>query len=82
MLLHNLKKLDDDLRAWPDHALPLPSFLGVVDGFERVIEDRGLDHGRGSESRGSRRNVIESAEILRFSSRQAAHLRYLQSSSG
>ena len=47
MLLHHLQELDDDLRAWADHALTLASLLGVVDGLERIVEDRRLDHAGG-----------------------------------
>ena len=44
MLLHNLQELDNHLRARTDEDLALASLLGVVDGFERIVEDRRLDH--------------------------------------
>ena len=37
MLLHHAQELNDDLRAGPDENLSLPSFLGVVDGVERIV---------------------------------------------
>jgi hypothetical protein len=39
MLLHDAQELDDHFRARSDHHLTLPSFLSVVDAFQRVIED-------------------------------------------
>ena len=44
MFLHDTQKLDDDFRAWADEDLSLASFLGIVDGVERIIEDTCLDH--------------------------------------
>jgi hypothetical protein len=49
MLLHDAQELDDHFRARSDHHLALPSFLGVVDAFQRVIEDGGFDHVGGVE---------------------------------
>lgn len=49
MLLHDTQELDDHFRARSDHRLTLPSFLGVVDAFQRVIEDGGFDHVCGVE---------------------------------
>ena len=40
MLLHHLQELDDDLRARADQDLALAGLLGVVDGLERIVEDR------------------------------------------
>lgn len=47
VFLHDRQEFDDDLGAGSDHDLTLAGFLGIVDALERVIEDRGLDHGGG-----------------------------------
>ena len=44
MLLHDGQELDNDLGAGPDQDLALAGLLGVVDGVERIVEDRGLGH--------------------------------------
>ena len=54
MSLHDAQELDNDLRAWADENLALASLLGVVDGIERIVENRCLGHvdGRGRFSNG------------------------------
>jgi hypothetical protein len=47
VLLHNREELDNDLRAGSDQNLTLSRLLGVVDGVERIVEDRCLNHGDG-----------------------------------
>ena len=44
MLLHDTQEFDDDFGAWADEDLSLPSFFGVVNGIERIIENTCLDH--------------------------------------
>ena len=44
MLLHDLKELDDDLGARPDHDLALAGLFGVVHALEGIVQDAGLDH--------------------------------------
>lgn len=44
VLLHDAEELDNDLGGRADQDLALASLLGVVDGVERIVEDRGLDH--------------------------------------
>ena len=44
VLLHDTEELDDDLGRWSNKDLSLSRLLGVVDGVERIVEDRGLDH--------------------------------------
>lgn len=44
MLLHDHQELDDDLRARSNQNLSLSSFLGVVDGIERIVQNTGFDH--------------------------------------
>lgn len=44
VLLHNTQKFNYHFRAWADKYLTFPSFLGVVDGVERIIEDACFDH--------------------------------------
>ncbi len=44
VLLHNTQKLNNHFRAWADEYLTFPSFFGVVDGVERIIEDTCFDH--------------------------------------
>lgn len=48
MLLHDAQHLDDHFRARSDQHLALPSFLGVVDAFQRIVENRCFDHGGGA----------------------------------
>lgn len=57
VLLHDSKELDDDLGGRTDEDLALASLLGVVHGVKRIVEDGGLDHFDGLESRFSNRNV-------------------------
>ena len=61
MLLHHPQELDNDLRAWADEDLSLARLLGVVDGLERIVEDRSACHDCG---------------IVRFSRRDCG-VRYL-----
>jgi len=42
MLLHNAEELDNDFRGWSDQDLSLSGLLGVVDGIERIVEDRSI----------------------------------------
>lgn len=44
VLLHNTQKFNNYFRAWTDEYLTFPSFFGVVDGVERIIEDTRFDH--------------------------------------
>ena len=44
VFLHNAEELDNDFGAWSDQYLTLSRLLGVVDGVERIVEDRGLNH--------------------------------------
>lgn len=44
VLLHNTQKFDNHFRAWADEYLTFPSFFGVIDGVERIIEDTCFDH--------------------------------------
>jgi hypothetical protein len=44
MLLHHTKELDNNLGARSDEDLALSSLLCIVDGVERIVEDRSLDH--------------------------------------
>lgn len=44
VLLHDTEELDDDLGGRTDQDLSLSGLLGVVDGVERIVEDRSLDH--------------------------------------
>ena len=44
MLLHDAQELDDDFRARPDQYLALSRLFGIVDIFQRIIEDGSLDH--------------------------------------
>lgn len=44
VLLHNTQEFNNHFRAWADKYLTFPSFLGVVDGIERIIEDACFDH--------------------------------------
>lgn len=44
VFLHGLKEFDNNLRAWSDQNLALSSFLGIIDTFQRIVEDRSLDH--------------------------------------
>ena len=39
VLLHHTEELDNDLGARSDEDLALSSLLGVVDGFQRIVED-------------------------------------------
>ena len=66
VLLHDTQELGDDFGAGSDHDLALACLLGVVDALQRIVEDRGADHGRGIEG------------PMRFSSRGIEDLRYLQ----
>lgn len=45
MALHDRQKFDDHLAGGPDHDLALSRLFGVVDGVERIVEDRGLENG-------------------------------------
>ena len=47
VLLHDTEELDDDLRARPDHHLPLARLLCIVDALESVVEDRSSHHFEG-----------------------------------
>jgi hypothetical protein len=42
--LHDCQELDNDLGARPDQDLSLSSLLGVVDGVQRIVKNRSLDH--------------------------------------
>lgn len=57
VLLHDAQELDNDLGGRTDKDLALASFLGVVDGVERIVENGGLDHfvGCGGRTRFSNR---------------------------
>lgn len=44
MLLHNAEELDNDLGGRVDEDLSLSRLLCIVDGIERIVEDRGFDH--------------------------------------
>lgn len=44
MLLHHLQELDNDFRAGSNEDLTLSGLLGVVDRFERIVEDGCFDH--------------------------------------
>lgn len=44
VLLHSLQELDNDLWAWSDQNLTLSSFFGIVDGVERIVENRCFNH--------------------------------------
>lgn len=44
MALHDLEELDDDLGGRSDHDLALAGLLGIVDGVEGIVENRGADH--------------------------------------
>ena len=48
MLLHAMQEFDNDFRTGSDQDLSLSSFLGIVDGIERIIEDASLDHTDGA----------------------------------
>jgi hypothetical protein len=50
MSLHGAEELDNNLGAWPDQNLALSSFFSVVDAFQRIVEDRCLDHIDGKRS--------------------------------
>jgi hypothetical protein len=39
VLLHDAQEFDDHFGAWSDQDLTLSGFLGVVDVFQRIIED-------------------------------------------
>lgn len=49
MLLHHSQELHNNLRARSDHDLTLASLLGVVDGFERIVQNGCFDHDSGIE---------------------------------
>ena len=55
MFLHDAQEFDDDFRTGSDEDLAFPSFLCIVDGIQRIVQDAGLDHG---------------GRLLRFSTRQ------------
>jgi hypothetical protein len=44
VLLHDAQELNNDLGAGSDQNLTLSSFLGIVDAFQRIIEDGCSDH--------------------------------------
>ena len=44
MSLHDLQEFDNDFGAGPDHDLALAGLFCVVDGVQRIVEDRGFDH--------------------------------------
>lgn len=44
VLLHNAQKFNNHFGAWADEYLTFPSFFGVIDGVERIIEDTCFDH--------------------------------------
>jgi hypothetical protein len=46
VLLHDTEELDDNLGGGSDQDLSLSGLLGVVDGIERIVENRSL-HGDG-----------------------------------
>ena len=54
MLLHHLQEFDDHLRAWTNQHLALAGLLGIVDRFERIVEN-GCAHHCGGCVRFSRR---------------------------
>ena len=49
MLLHDTEELDDNLGGRTDQNLSLSGLLGVIDGIERIVQYRGLDHIDGLE---------------------------------
>ena len=49
MLLHNPQEFHNHVRARANHDLAFASLLGIVDGFERFVEDRCFDHDGGVE---------------------------------
>jgi len=49
VFLHDTKELDDNLGGRTDQDLSLSRLLSVVDGIERIVEDRCLDHIGGLE---------------------------------
>jgi hypothetical protein len=44
VFLHGLKELDNNLGAWSDQNLALSRFLGIIDAFQRIVEDGSFDH--------------------------------------
>ena len=42
MFLHDTEELDDNLGGRTDQDLSLSGLLGVVDGIERIVEDRSI----------------------------------------
>jgi hypothetical protein len=44
MLLHQLEKLNDDLRGRPQEDLPLAALLGIVHGLKRIVQYGDADH--------------------------------------
>ena len=42
VLLHDTEELDDNLGGGSDQDLSLSGLLGVVDGIERIVEDRSI----------------------------------------
>jgi hypothetical protein len=49
VFLHDTEELDDNLGGRTDQDLSLSGLLGVVDGIERIVEDRSFDHDCGLE---------------------------------
>jgi hypothetical protein len=44
MFHHDCQELDDDFGAWPNHHLSFSSFLGIVDGIQRIGQHVHSDH--------------------------------------
>jgi hypothetical protein len=42
VFLHDTEELDDNLGGRTDQDLSLSGLLGVVDGIERIVEDRSI----------------------------------------
>ena len=49
MFLHSLEELDNDLGAWSNQDLALPSFFGVVNALQSIVKYRCLDHVGGGD---------------------------------
>ena len=64
MLLHHTQEFDDDFRARADQDLALASLLGVVDGLERIVEDRCARHDGGFRMRFSGRGLRREVSVL------------------
>jgi hypothetical protein len=49
VFLHDTEELDDNLGGRADQDLSLSRLLGVVDGIERIVQNRSFDHVGGLE---------------------------------